>query len=267
MDIFNTKKILRVSNASFCRLPLSRNLEGVKIAILGIPFDLATTFRPGARFAPAAIREVSCQLPRLGSKAFPFGFNPFEIMKTIDYGDILSTSNNPAIVAKIIEEQALNIISHNIHLISFGGDHFVTYPLLRAHAKKYGPLALIHFDAHPDTWPINESSNDIEFNHGTMFYMATKEGLIIPEKSVQIGIRTWVDDKLGFNILDAMWVHDKGPKATVQEIKKIVGKTPTYLTFDIDCLDPAYAPGTGTPVVGGLTTHQALSILRSIDEI
>jgi agmatinase len=145
-------------------------------------------------------------------------------------------------------------------MLSLGGDHFVTYPLLKAHVEKHGqPLSLIHFDAHCDTWADDDTDS---LNHGTMFYKAIREGLIDPARSVQIGIRTWNDDFMGMHVLGADWVHGHGPQATAQRVLDIVGSHAAYLTFDIDCLDPAYAPGTGTPVPGGLSSAQALAILR-----
>jgi len=145
-----------------------------------------------------------------------------------------------------------------------GGDHYISYPILKAYAKKYGKgLSLIHFDAHYDTW--NEREGKIE--HGTMFYHATKEGLIDPSKSVQVGIRSFIDDTLGFNVLDNHWVHQNGSDKVAAKIQEIVGDNLCYLTFDIDCLDPSYAPGTGTPVVGGLSTYQAQRILRGLEGI
>jgi agmatinase len=132
--------------------------------------------------------------------------------------------------------------------------------LLRAHAEKYGPLALIHFDAHSDTWEDDGERID----HGTMFYHAAKEGLVVPEHSAQIGLRTYNESTMGFNIFDGPTVHEQGAVAIAQQVKSIVGDRPCYLTFDIDCLDPSFAPGTGTPVVGGLSTHQALQLLQNL---
>jgi agmatinase len=150
-------------------------------------------------------------------------------------------------------------------MLTFGGDHYVSYPLLVAHAEKFGkPLSLIHFDAHCDTWPDDQPDS---LNHGSMFYKAVREGLIDPAHSVQVGIRTWNDDFMGISVLDAPWVHENGVKATTARIKEIVGDRPAYFTFDVDGLDPAYAPGTGTPVPGGLSTAQALSIIRGLTDI
>ena len=150
-------------------------------------------------------------------------------------------------------------------MLTLGGDHYITYPLLKAHVEKFGkPLSLIHFDAHCDTWADDTPGT---LNHGTMFYKAVKEGLIDPKRSVQIGIRTWNDDFMGIRILDAQWVHDNGTKAAIEEVKRVVGGHTAYLTFDIDCLDPAFAPGTGTPVAGGLSSAQAMAILRGFGDI
>lgn len=146
-----------------------------------------------------------------------------------------------------------------------GGDHYMTYPLLKAHAAIHGkPLSLIQFDAHCDTWPDPHPDS---LNHGSMFYYAVKEGLIDPKTSIQVGIRTFNDDFMGVKILDANWVHQHSIEDTVKAIRERVGNNPTYLTFDIDCLDPAFAPGTGTPVCGGLSTAQALAIVRQLGSI
>ena len=144
-----------------------------------------------------------------------------------------------------------------------GGDHFVSYPVLRSYAKHHGPLSLVHFDAHSDTW-----SDDMKrVDHGTMFYHAANEGLIDDSRSVQVGLRTTNDEPMAFNILDARWVHEHGPSVVADRIKEVVGNNKVYLTFDIDCLDPAFAPGTGTPVCGGLSSWQALEIIRGLGGI
>jgi len=249
---------------TFLRVPQSRDLKGAEHVFLGVPYDTATTFRPGARFGPQGVRQGSAQLCEL--KSFPHGFNPLDHVKAVDYGDVYFDHAVPHTIPGAIERTAAEIIKHDVFLTTFGGDHFITYPLLKAHAAKYGPLALVHFDAHPDTWPEVEGKQ-VELNHGTMFYRAVKDGLIVPEKSVQTGIRTWVDDKMGLTIIGAPEVHEKGPAAALDRIKKIVGRHPAYLTFDIDCLDPAFAPGTGTPVAGGLSTAQAFAILRGLGSL
>ena len=245
---------------SFMRRKYTRELAGVDVVVSGIPLDLATTFRPGARLGPAAVRAASVQLAEL--LPYPWGFNPFENLAVIDYGDCWFDAHNPLTITPTIVEHARTILASNAKMLTLGGDHYITYPLLQAHAEKYGkPLSLIHFDAHCDTWP---DDNPASLNHGTMFYKAVKDGLIDPATSVQVGIRTWNDDYMGINILDAAWVHANGTAATVEKILAIVGQRPTYLTFDIDCLDPAFAPGTGTPVAGGLSSAQALAIMRAL---
>ena len=154
-------------------------------------------------------------------------------------------------------------MSGGASLVSIGSDHFVSYPLLRALHKIHGPVALVHFDAHTDTTRDDGSRMD----HGSMFYRAAKEGLVAPQYSAQIGIRTHNPETFGYTIIDADVVHQEGPAAVAERTLEIVGDHPAYLTFDIDCLDPAFAPGTGTPVAGGLSTWQAQSILRRLGPI
>ena len=171
--------------------------------------------------------------------------------------DYAKTSTVPAGITNHIK----TILDAGAASLTLGGDHFITLPILRAYAEKYGPLAMVQFDAHSDSW-IDDDPDRID--HGTFVYKAVKEGLIIPERSVSIGIRTTNPDTMGVNIIDAPEVHRAGPDTVAAKIKDIVGDTPCYLTFDIDCLDPAFAPGTGTPVWGGLTSGQAALILREI---
>jgi len=169
---------------SFLRRKYTKNLEGVDIAVSGIPYDAATSFRPGARFGPKAIREASVQLAEL--LAFPDGIDPFKTLAVTDYGDCELDYGFHGNIVSEIENHADTILDSGAEMLTFGGDHFVTYPLLRAHAKKHGPIALVHFDAHTDTWP----DEDGRLDHGTMFSRAIKENLIDTEHSIQIGIRT-----------------------------------------------------------------------------
>jgi len=243
---------------SFLRRKYTKNLQGVDIAVSGIPFDAATSYRPGARFGPKAIREASVQLAEL--LAFPDGIEPFKALAVIDYGDCSLDYGTPTDAVEQIQNHAKIILDSGSEMLTFGGDHFVTYPLLRPHYEKHGPMALVHFDAHTDTWP----DEDGRLDHGTMFTRAIKEGLIDPKHSIQIGIRTHNSNTRGITILNAPWVHENGTKAVTDKILEVVGKHKAYLTFDIDCLDPAFAPGTGTPVSGGLSSAQALAILRSL---
>lgn len=247
---------------SFMRRKYTKDLTGADVAVSGVPLDLMTSHRPGTRFGPAAIRKASAILETIHHWAWPF--NPFDRLAVIDYGDCYFDAGQPHTITDSIYEHAKHIVDAGVFMMTFGGDHYISYPLIKAHAEKYGPLSLIHFDAHSDTWDYGvDNCND----HGNMFLRACKEGLIIPEKSVQIGIRTHNDDNYGFNILHAPWVMQSGAEAVVAEIKHIVGNTQAYLTFDIDCLDPAYAPGTGTPVIGGLTSFVTLEIIRKLPGI
>jgi len=246
---------------SFMRRKYSRDLSGVDVAVLGIPFDTATTNRSGARLGPRAIRAASTTLA--WTRPWPWGFDPFDRLAVIDYGDCVFDFGRPEGVPGEIEAYAAKMLAADIGILSLGGDHFVTYPLLKAYAEKHGPLSLLHFDAHSDTWEDENGRVD----HGTMFYHAAKEGIVDPKHSVQVGIRTTNDDTHGYNILDARWVHTNGPEAVAERIKTICGQRKIYLTFDIDCLDPSHAPGTGTPVIGGLTTFQAAEVIRHLGGI
>lgn len=247
---------------SFMRRKYTRDLEGVDLVVTGVPLDTATTNRPGARFGPRAIRAASSIMA--WERPYGMDFDPFDRLAVVDYGDCFFDFGRPETVPDAIEAHASEIISQGPGLVSLGGDHFVAYPLLRAHAEKFGaPLSLLHFDAHSDTWADEEGRVD----HGTMFYHAVEEGIVDPERSVQIGLRTRNPDTLGFHVLDAPWVHDNGVDAVIDATRAVLGDRPVYLTFDIDCLDPAFAPGTGTPVCGGLTSQQALAILRGLHGI
>lgn len=245
---------------SFMRRRYTRDLEGADIAVSGLPSDLATTNRPGTRFGPRGIRAASAQLS-MGAH-WPWGFDPFDRLAVIDMGDVSFEVGRMEAMLEAIEAHADRILQAGVGMLSLGGDHLVTLPLLRAHARVHGPLRLVHFDAHSDTW-----HEEGALNHGTLFLRAAEEGLVDPAHSVQIGIRTDNPDTHGFEILDARWVHEAGTQAVVQRTREVVGEGKAYLTFDIDCLDPAFAPGTGTPVVGGLSTAQAQSILCGLTGI
>jgi agmatinase len=243
---------------SFMRRKYSRDLDGVDVAVLGIPLDTATTNRPGARFGPRAIRAASTGIS--WERPWPWDFDPFDRLAVIDYGDCEFDPGRPETIVPFIAEHVGAILDAGAATLTLGGDHFVSYPVLKAYAERRGPLSLVHFDAHSDTWGEDQQRLD----HGTMFYHAVKQGLVDDSRSVQIGLRTTNDEPLGFNILDSRWVHAHGPEAAAAEVKRIVGDNEVYLTFDIDCLDPSFAPGTGTPVCGGLSTHQALEIVRGL---
>ena len=229
------------------------------IAVTGVPFDQAVTNRPGTRLGPRAIREASA----LQAPDAPYGWD-FDVLSEfaiVDYGDVAfdyaKVSEFPATLTAHIK----GILDAGVASVVLGGDHYITYPILKAYAEKYGPISLLQFDAHTDTWADDDEDR---IDHGTMFYKAVKAGIVDPARSVQVGIRTTNADTLGVNIIDARQVHEQGPVETVRQIKGFLGGGPTYLTWDIDALDPAYAPGTGTPVWGGLTSAQAARMLRDL---
>jgi agmatinase len=242
-------------------LGIRRSDPAAAICIAGIPYDLGTSNRPGARFGPAAIRSASRMLVDGDHPAN--GVDPAKL-DLADIGDFrIALGDIPASLARI-EAQAAAVE----HLVALGGDHTVTLGLLRALSKRLGPLGLVHFDAHVDTWP---DSFGLVWGHGSPFYHAIEEGLIDPRRTVQIGIRSpmskevhnWTVGK-GVTILFAEEVHETGPAAAAARIRTVVGGRPAYLTFDVDALDPAFAPGTGTPEVGGLASWQARAILRRL---
>ncbi|MDX1507059.1 MAG: agmatinase [Woeseiaceae bacterium] len=244
---------------SFMRRKYTKDLTGADVAVLGVPFDTATTNRPGARLGPRAIREASAIMA--WERPYGMEFDPFDKLAVVDTGDCYFEFGTPQGVPDEIEQRAFDIIDQGPGLLSLGGDHFIAYPLLKAFHRKLGrPLSLLHFDAHRDTWA---DEND-RIDHGTMFFWAAKYGIVDPATSVQIGLRTHNPDTMGFNICDGPMVHEAGVEAVIAEARKHLGDNPVYISFDIDCLDPSYAPGTGTPVCGGLTSYQALSILRGL---
>ncbi len=244
---------------SFLRRKYTKELSGVDIAVTGVPFDQAVTNRPGTRLGPRAIREASTL--QTFDPPYGWGFDPMSEFAIVDYGDLAFDYAAVADFPDRLTEHIRAILEAGATSIALGGDHSISFPILKAYAEKFGPVSLLQFDAHSDTWP---DDNLDRIDHGTMFYKAVKSGLIDPERSVQVGIRTVNDDTLGVPTIDARAVNERGPAAVAAEIKDILGDRPTYVTFDIDCLDPAFAPGTGTPVWGGLTSAQAAMILRDI---
>lgn len=243
---------------SFMRRKYTKDLSKADVAVSGVPLDLMVTNRPGTRFGPAAIRKASAAMA--WAAPWPWPFDPFERLAVVDYGDCLFDAGLPETITDAIAGHARHIVKAGVFMLTLGGDHYMTYPLLKAHAEKFGPLSLVHFDAHSDTWEEDVHRVD----HGTMFYHALREGLVDPATSIQIGIRTTNASTHGVKIMHAPEVMAVNAGETAQAIKKTVGNNPVYLTFDIDCLDPAYAPGTGTPVPGGLTSLKALEILRNL---
>ncbi len=245
---------------SFLRRRYTKDLAGVDVAVSGIPFDQAVTNRPGTRLGPRAIREASALQPYDPPYGWD-GYSPLEALAIADYGDMAFDYAHTADVPARIEAHVATILQAGAAAITLGGDHSITLPILRAHAAVHGPLALIQVDAHTDTWPDDDASR---IDHGTFCYTAVKEGLIDVERSAHIGIRTVVDDNLGIHIHDAAEVHASGPIAVAKAAKARAGDAPVYLSFDIDGLDPAFAPGTGTPVWGGLSSGQAAALLRGL---
>ncbi|MBW5405746.1 agmatinase [Morganella morganii] len=253
-----------VSNAfGFLRLPLNFQpyTSDADWVITGVPFDMATSGRAGSRHGPAAIRQISTNLAWEGNR-WPWTFDMRERLNVVDCGDLVFAFGDAQDMSNKLQAHTEKVLASGKKCLSFGGDHFVTLPLLRAHAKHFGKMALVHFDAHTDTY-----GNGSKFDHGTMFYHAPIEGLIDPAHSVQIGIRTEHETDNGFTVIDAAQVNDRTVDDVIAQVKAIVGDMPVYLTFDIDCLDPAFAPGTGTPVIGGLTTDRALKLLRGLQPL
>lgn len=249
---------------SYIGLPLSRDLDddSVDAVVMGIPYDLGTSGRAGARSGPNAIRQASANVG-WEDQRWPWDFALADRLKAIDYGDVQFNWGDSEGMLAVVEEQAALITGAGKTLVSLGGDHFVTLPLLRGHARTHGKLALIHFDAHTDSYEDAGA-----YNHGCMFYRAPREGLIDTGRSIQIGIRTDYDRASHeFAVIDAHQANDQSVESIVQAIRNRVGDHPAYLTFDIDCLDPAFAPGTGTPVVGGLSTSRVLRILQGIADL
>jgi agmatinase len=241
---------------SLFRRRYAKDPAGADVAILGVPYDLAVTNRPGTRFGPRAIRAASAQLAWSGG-AWRWDFDPFALLHVVDTGDCEVDFGQPHRFPQALEAHAAGLLETGVKLLSLGGDHFVTYPLLKAHAARHGPLALIQFDSHSDTWREDEQGID----HGTMFYHAVREGIIDPARSVQVGIRSGNPETHGITILDADFVADHAAADVASRMREVVGEGPAYVTFDIDFLDPAYAPGTGTPVCGGPSTNMAERIL------
>ena len=248
---------------SFSRRKYTRDLKGVDMAITGVPFDQAVSHRSGTRMGPEGIRRASAE--NAWGRVWPWNFDPFDTLAVVDYGDCFFDWGRKEAFPQTLEAHAAEVINQNVELISLGGDHYISYPLLKAHAKQHGPLALVHFDAHRDV----EIDSGGRIDHGTMFGHAVKEGLIDPERSVQIGIRTTFvgETTMGFRIIYADEVHNSSIDQIAKIVTDKVGKQKAYLTFDIDCLDPSAAPGTGTPIPGGLTYHQAASIIRKLTPI
>lgn len=243
---------------SFLRRRFTKDLDGVDVAVVGVPFDVGTTNRPGTRFGPRAIRAASASLAWCAPYAWDV--DPCEALNIIDWGDVFFDSGRIDLAPAAITAQYREFNAHSVVPLTLGGDHFISYPILKALSETHGPLSLIHFDAHSDTW----EDRDGRIDHGTMFFHAARERLVDPARSIQLGMRTRNPDDHGFRVLDARWLHAQGIDAAIAAIRERAGTSKCYVSFDIDFLDPAYAPGTGTPVVGGFSTHQALQLVRGL---
>ena len=246
---------------SFMRRRYSKNVKGADVIVWGIPFDAAVTNRPGARFGPQAIRRASAIFD--SDPQYPFNRDLFENLAVVDYGDCLLDSGNHQKTPATIEREAAKLLKSGAFLLSLGGDHFVTGPLLKAHAAIHGPLALVQFDAHQDTW----SDDGKRIDHGSFVTRAVREGIIDPDRSIQIGIRTHAPEDCGVNILYGHQVEEMSAGDIASAIISHTRGAPAYLTFDIDCLDPAFAPGTGTPVAGGPSSVKILSVLQRLHQL
>ncbi|MEM7068952.1 MAG: agmatinase [Pseudomonadota bacterium] len=251
---------------SFMRRKYTKNVDGADMVVWGIPLDTSVTNRPGTRFGPAAIRRASCILD--ADPQYPFHMDLFETLAVADYGDCSISTNRVWENPDKIEAEAKAILDTGAYLLSLGGDHYVTWPLLKAHAERHGPLAMVQFDAHQDTWHTNDGDDGIpEICHGTFVTRAVRDGIIDPDKSIQVGIRTHAPDDYGIEIVYGDEVEEMSAEEIANQIAARVGSGPCYITFDIDCLDPAYAPGTGTPVAGGPSSAKMLSVLRKLGRL
>jgi agmatinase len=252
--------------ATFARLPRTDQVERFDVAVLGVPFDSAVTYRPGARFGPGAIRSASKLL-----RAYHPGqdVEPFAAHQVVDAGDVAPTPFDIEAALAQIDESASGLIEAGARVIALGGDHSIALPLLRAVARKTGPVALVHFDAHLDT---QDSYFGSKYTHGTPFRRAHEEGLLDTNRLTHVGIRAPLhtprdleqDAELGFEVLSCADLDRYGTAEFVRRIMDRVSDAATYVSIDIDVLDPAFAPGTGTPEAGGFSTRELLGILRGM---
>ncbi len=249
----------------FMRFPLIiknfySNKDNFNIIILGIPSEITCTGKPGSKLAPNSIRESSIHLTWEKYK-WPWKFQLNKYIKIIDGGDLIYKTGNINDLNKNIYKKILNILKLKKKILFLGGDHYITLPILRTYKKIYKNISLIHFDAHTDTYYNNNL-----FDHGSVFYQAKKENLISKKNTIQIGIRTYINKKI-FKIININEIYKLSTKKIIKIINKTIEKKPTYISFDIDCIDPSYAPGTGTPVINGITIHKILKIIRKLKNI
>jgi guanidinobutyrase / D-arginase len=251
---------------TFALLPRRDEVGHCDVAVAGVPFDSGTSYRPGARFGPSAVRQGS----RLLRPWHPgLAVWPLTAQQVADAGDIACNPFDITEAIGQIETAANGLLDGARHLLAIGGDHTIAYPLLRVTKERFGPPALVHFDAHLDTWNTYFGA---PITHGTPFRRAAEEGLFLDGRSMHVGIRGPLysprdleeDAELGFRVVHAMDIEREGVDAAVARIRERVGDAPLYLSIDIDVLDPAHAPGTGTPEAGGLTSRELIAILRGL---
>jgi agmatinase len=250
--------------ATFARLPRLDEVQRADVAVMGVPFDSGVSYRPGARFGPAHIR-ASSKLLRTYNPVLDV--EPFAVQQVVDAGDVACNPFDIMDAVKQIDEGAREVLDRSDKLVTIGGDHTIALPLLRVMHEKHGPIAVVHFDAHLDTW---DTYFGAPVTHGTPFRRASEEGLIDKTGSMHVGIRgplysreDLADDQvLGFQVIGCHDMDDLGWRGAIEQVKRRVGDRPTYVSLDIDVLDPAFAPGTGTPEAGGLTSRELLNILR-----
>lgn len=254
--------------ATFARLPRIEDVPRADIAVVGIPFDSGVSYRPGTRFGPSHVRESS-RLLRPYNPAQDV--SPFVVAQVVDAGDIPVNPFDLTEAVTEVERAALALGEQVQRIVTIGGDHTVALPLLRAVAAKHGPVAVLHFDAHLDTW---DTYFGAPITHGTPFRRASEEGLIDLTASCHVGTRGPLyskqdledDERLGFSIVSSEYIEEHGVEAGIQRILQRVGDKPLYVSIDVDVLDPAHAPGTGTPEAGGLTSRELLRILRALGD-
>lgn len=261
-------KVPRYAGApTFARLPRIDEVSRCDVAVLGAPFDGGVSYRPGARFGPAAIRQASRNLRPAYNPALAVA--PFTVLQAVDAGDVPCNPFDIDTALTQIEEAASALIADGQRLVTLGGDHTIALATLRAVAKRHGPVSLIHFDAHLDTW---DSYFGADRTHGTVFRRAFEEGLLREDTSIHLGIRgplydaqDLADDAgFGFATVRASDFDTLGLPEIIDRVRQRVGSLPVYLSVDIDVLDPAFAPGTGTPEVGGLGSRELLAVLRGL---
>lgn len=255
--------------STFARLPRVEDVPSTDIAVVGIPFDTGVSFRPGARFGPEHVR-ASSRLLRPYNPAQDF--SGWEAVQVADAGDIAVNPFDISAAVQRIAEAAGELGESASRLLTIGGDHTIAYPLLRAIHEKHGPVAVLHFDAHLDTW---DTYFDEPITHGTPFRRASEEGFIDREASMHVGTRGPLyskqdledDSRLGFSLVTSEYVEENGIPAALKRIRDRVGERPLYISIDIDVLDPSHAPGTGTPEAGGLTSRELLRLLRGLTDL